>query len=474
MIKNMTTRLPRAGKIRLGSKKGANSPGRNLSYFRVESTYFDDATLKEKLGEQPTELRIKFPRIDKANNAKSLDYVFDASYKAYKQAQLFCKGDGESAMRAVAKGKLEQVTCTCDFLTGKQPICKQRGELKVVLSALPFMGYFEIGTTSWNSINSIQSVIDTYAQMLGDKFWVTEFVLFKEETFLSGHKQYIMRMKISPEYVNMLPTGSEINSVMMFEDEDGEEMPPAAAPAVSMDEQAVVEPVSDNHSISGASEPPGDELPPVVSPNTTEAGIESPAVNEQPYDSFVDRDIHKEETAHDESAHANIPDNSSNDANDNPGTDIHRDAADGDNRVDSAGGHQEQSQNQLPDDTDMAMPPAAHTGDDSRGNISAAAPGCNEPAEKPAARNITPRHRMKEQQLKNALGELKTLAFPTQEIDSICINLSSSGNKAVEQLTELEVQAVLNEVLAIIKQNKTTQDGIKKGKKFGDDEEVPF
>lgn len=232
-IKNMTTRIPRAGKIRLGSKKGANSPGRNLNYFRVDTVLFDETTLKERLGENPTELRIKFPRIDKNNEKRSMEFIFDASYKAYKQGKMFCKGDGETAIRSIAKGNQEEVPCTCEYLTGRQPLCKQRGELKVILCNLPFLGYFEIGTSSWNSITSIQSVIDTYKEVLGDKFWITEFILFKEEAMLQGHKQYIMRMKIASDFIKMMPTGSEVNAVMMFEDEEQDEPPPIEVPTVS-------------------------------------------------------------------------------------------------------------------------------------------------------------------------------------------------------------------------------------------------
>lgn len=224
-IKNLITRIPRAGIIRLGSQKGTNSPGRNLSYFRLESNVFEMDDLDKTFGKEPKELRIKFPRIDKNDDSKSLEFIFDASYKAYKGGSLFCRGDGEVATRAIAKGKLEQVACTCEYLTGKNPICKQRGDLKVILCQLPFMGYFALGTSSWNSINSIQNVIEMYYQVLGEKFWITEFTLFKEETFLKGHKQYLLKLKVASDFITHLPRGSEVNAVMMFEDESEDTAP---------------------------------------------------------------------------------------------------------------------------------------------------------------------------------------------------------------------------------------------------------
>jgi hypothetical protein len=246
-IKNITVRMPRAGHIRLGGAKGANSPGRNLDHFRVESGYFSPQELEAAIGKSPKELRIKFPRIDRTNDKRSLEFIFDSSYKAYKNGTLYCRGDGETASRAVKKGEIEQVSCTCEYLTMAVPLCKQRGDLKVVLAQLPFVGFFQIGTSSWNSISSIQSVIDMYYQMLGDKFWLTEFVLFKEETMLRGHRQYIMRLKIASDFANTIPAGASINMPMMFEDEFEElhEVPtpaPIETPAEKVQEPPKAEP----------------------------------------------------------------------------------------------------------------------------------------------------------------------------------------------------------------------------------------
>lgn len=290
-IKNRSIGIPRAGVIRLGSPKGHNSPGRNLSYFRVESEYFTPQQLAEALGPEPNQLRIKFPRMDRQNDERSLDFVFDASYKAYKNGALFCKGDGESAMRAIAKGKLEQVPCTCELLTGKMPICKQRGDLRVVLSNLPFLGFFQIGTSSWNSINSIEAVIDLYYKILGEKFWMTEFILFKEETFLKGHKQYIMRLRVAPEYMAHLPSGSDLEQTMMFEDDTQEfeegpapepQLPPSDSQSEAVSEpvtvpESLAHPETSPVSVEALEEPPSD-LPDVPSSDV----VETPAVDETP------------------------------------------------------------------------------------------------------------------------------------------------------------------------------------------------
>ena len=312
-IKNMVARIPRAGIVRLGTPKSENAPGRNVSWFRIESPYFTPEQITEALGDKPTELRIKFPKVDRNDNQKSLEYIFDASYKAYKNGTLFCKGDGESATRAIAKGKLIQVECTCELLSGSKPICKQRGEMKVALSHLPFMGYFQISTTSWNSINSIQSVIDMYYQVLGEKFWITEFILFKEEMFISGRKQYITRLKVANEFISQLPRGCELNAHMMFEDDEPEyadshepldnvkpendktayeelqELENADEASEPLDDSEKESDVSDKgHSDVGQSEseepdtneklPPLEELPPVEEPKKAAPPAKKPPV----------------------------------------------------------------------------------------------------------------------------------------------------------------------------------------------------
>jgi len=222
-IKNRTARLPRAGVIRLGTQKTASSPGRNVDYFRIDTASFPPEVIEQALGTEPKELRIRFPNVNREDPERSASFIFDASYKAYKNGSLFCKGDGETAVRAMAKNKIETVQCPCEYLTGKNQICKQRADLRVILCDLPFMGYFQIGTSSWNSINSIQGMIDMYRNLLGERFWTTEFVLYKETAMMQGHRQYLLRLKIAPEFVSSLPTGGSVTASMVFEDDADDE-----------------------------------------------------------------------------------------------------------------------------------------------------------------------------------------------------------------------------------------------------------
>lgn len=263
-IKNRTARLPRAGVIRLGTPKTASSPGRNLDHFRIDTAAFPPEMIAQSVGHEPKELRIKFPNVNREDPERSASFIFDASYKAYKNGSLFCKGDGETAVRAIAKNKIETIQCPCEHLTGKNQICKQRAELRVILCDLPFMGYFQIGTSSWNSINSIQGMIDMYRNLLGDNFWTTEFILYKEAAMMQGHRQYLLRLKIAPEFVSTLPIGSAVTASMVFED-DADDEPDETPPEPSESSENKKQEPQDQAVKSDAPEPPPSPSAPTAS-----------------------------------------------------------------------------------------------------------------------------------------------------------------------------------------------------------------
>lgn len=430
-IKNMVARIPRAGKVKLGGKKGANSPGRNLSHFRIETNQFEDFFIKERLGENPSELRIKFPRSDRNDEQKSQDFIFDASYKAYKNGKLFCKGDGEVAMRALAKGNLEQVPCTCELLTGKQPICKQRGELRVILCDLPFLGYFEIGTSSWNSINSIDSVIETYKQVLGEKFWITEFILFKEETMMQGHRQYIMRMRVASDFVKMMPTGSEVNAVMMFEEEEEHQ------------------------------EQPADELPPEPTPDTAVSETApAPEPEAQPEPQSVEQPERVADTqTQDEAEYFSSDD----------GMPPMQDELPPEPQSSSPSPAPEPSP--APAEPEPTPPPVEEAPPVQE------APKAAAPAPEPEKRNITPQRRMKEQRVINALNNYKKEGkLDADTVDTLCIALGKdSGKYPAKPIAELS-EAELAPALAVA---LDAYERAKKGATFTTDdlltdEDIPF
>lgn len=231
-IKNLRIKVPQAGSIRLGTPKTEYAPGKNVPYFRIEVKPGADIVLNDELmqkvyGEKPEKLRIYFPRKDPHDSQASFNFIFDSNYKAFKGGRVCCVGDGEKALRGVSSKEIQEVSCTCEWLTGAKPICKQRGELRVGLVDVPFVGYFQIATTSWNSIASISAVLDMYFTQLGEKFWTTKFVLYKEPAMLQGKPQYLVKLMIDPEDAKNLPTTFGAMNNMVFEDDDWELPPPA-------------------------------------------------------------------------------------------------------------------------------------------------------------------------------------------------------------------------------------------------------
>lgn len=226
-IKNLVTRIPQAGNIRLGTPKTEFAPGRNVPYFRIEIKKGPDLILTPEFmakvyGEKPEKLRVYFPRKDINDPEASELFIFDSNYKAFKAGKSFCVGNGEKAIQSVSKTEVREVPCTCEFLNGPKPICKQRGEVRVGLVDIPFIGFFQITTTSWNSIASIDAVIKMYKQMLGAKFWTTKFVLYKEPVILKGNPQYLVKLIIDPEDANLLglPQMNQYTSPQMLIEED--------------------------------------------------------------------------------------------------------------------------------------------------------------------------------------------------------------------------------------------------------------
>jgi len=150
-------RLPRLGKIRLGikvtNKSGAEYP-KEVPYFVIPpETDQRYPQIKQLFGEQPTELDIMFPLNDR-------EAIFPQALKFYGSGRgLKCKGDKERALQFDAEKKeLIEVDCPCDLLEkGK---CKQAGVLHIMLPSVSLGGYFQIITSSYNSIVDINSGID--------------------------------------------------------------------------------------------------------------------------------------------------------------------------------------------------------------------------------------------------------------------------------------------------------------------------
>jgi hypothetical protein len=164
-IKNLTeeVRLPRLGRIRLGTKRPDGKPQRE-DHFVLPRDHALYGQLVARFGEEPRELRVVIPLEDEEKWAEQY-------YRAYSQTRgLICKGDGETAtqMQDVKTGELvnrdtgtivmEEVPCAgrdCEHYRTKT--CKETLNLRFMLPDIPGLGVWEIDTHSVNNILNINS-----------------------------------------------------------------------------------------------------------------------------------------------------------------------------------------------------------------------------------------------------------------------------------------------------------------------------
>lgn len=203
---------PRLGKVKLGTPKEANRPGKNQPCFRVESDYIPGESITAVLGDKPTELTIHFPKFYE-NDDEARQFIYDSAYKAYKGGVWFCAGNGEVATRNTKEGPTE-VACTCPMLAAKE--CKQQGELRFAIQGFPAGGYFQMITHSWKGISNLQNALDIFYSYLGKNFWNARFILFKHKITQKGHANYIVGIKLHPDYQKLAPDLGQ----QLLEDED--------------------------------------------------------------------------------------------------------------------------------------------------------------------------------------------------------------------------------------------------------------
>jgi len=155
-------RLPRLGKIRLGIKatsKGGKEYPKEVPYFVIPpETDQRYPQIKQFFGEQPTEIDIMFPLNDR-------EIIFPQALKFYGSGKgLKCKGDKEKAVRFDPETQgMKEVDCPCDLLENGK--CKQTGILHFLIPQVAIGGFFQITTSSYNSIVDLNSGID-YVKIL--------------------------------------------------------------------------------------------------------------------------------------------------------------------------------------------------------------------------------------------------------------------------------------------------------------------
>lgn len=174
-------RLPRIGKLRLGTKvpsrSGKEIP-KELDYFLLHPPGPDDpisvqvafSTFRKVYGDKPRELDVVIPSDDAG-------VFFPQRYKCYGSSGLRCIGDGATAERigsALGRqgeeaGEFFEIPCPtpdeCEF--AQQHGCRPVGSLFVILPRVTLGGCFQVDVSGINSILNINSAVEHVRTLCG-------------------------------------------------------------------------------------------------------------------------------------------------------------------------------------------------------------------------------------------------------------------------------------------------------------------
>ena len=214
-------RLRRLGRVRLGMKvKNANGKEypKALDRFNFEGA----PELLQLFGENCREMDVMLPN-------ENVDAFFPQERKAYRATGLFCRGDGERAIRVnvglsdgknsqkvapgqpldpeglryikehkldVKPGAMFELPCLgedCSFTL--QNFCKPIGRFLFLIPNAPRVGCYEISTTSFNSIVELNSSIDTVRGIAGRVSMIPlKLKLVPKEAQVNGIKKSIYHL----------------------------------------------------------------------------------------------------------------------------------------------------------------------------------------------------------------------------------------------------------------------------------------
>lgn len=157
---NLVPAFPPLGELRKGAPKGANSPGKDLTYWRFTSTRPEvQAAFAKIYGEKPARLDVYLPHA--AVEANFADWC-----EEWSASSLVHRCDGETMTRWKDNGGYSDEPSPCPYFSGeakrsaKNPGCKPIGRLHVILPDLlkaGYVGYVVLLTTSINDIISVKS-----------------------------------------------------------------------------------------------------------------------------------------------------------------------------------------------------------------------------------------------------------------------------------------------------------------------------
>jgi hypothetical protein len=138
------------------TKDGKSQRPSNLTYFVCPPE------VEAVVGKNPTKLDVVLPSED-------MNVVFPQYLKRYTYSALACKGDGLKAHETVIEtGELREVACdpdVCPHFQGKK--CKALASLMFLIPSVPGMGVWQMDTSSYYGIISINNSLELIRMMLG-------------------------------------------------------------------------------------------------------------------------------------------------------------------------------------------------------------------------------------------------------------------------------------------------------------------
>lgn len=184
-VKGLTDRprLPRLGKIRLGTRDSARGFPRASDFFVVPEV------VQSVYGPKPRELDVVFPSDD-------VSLVAPVAWKQYTATRgKVCTGDGERAVRIVDDDKLvrgttptqdqldaaiatkdsahvshREITCPAkECVFAIRNLCKPVMNLQFMLPSVPGIGVWQLDTGSYNSIVDVRGGIELVMKLSGDR-----------------------------------------------------------------------------------------------------------------------------------------------------------------------------------------------------------------------------------------------------------------------------------------------------------------
>jgi len=193
-------RLPRLGKIKLGTKTEGEK-----GYPKAADHFIAPEPVRNVYGERPKSLKIVFPTDDNP----------DQWLRCYSASRgLICKGDGERAVRLVDKktGKLagagseetELVEVQCEYENCeeyKRKRCRRVMCLQFMLPDVKGFGIWQLDTSSFYSIVNINSTISMLRDVIGRiSFVPLELKLQPKEVQVEGRKKVIHVLQLEAPY----------------------------------------------------------------------------------------------------------------------------------------------------------------------------------------------------------------------------------------------------------------------------------